>query len=100
MFKIKILSILFVFSVVFIMVLSLLPQHVGPTVSIFHDRNTDTQYYFKSVYGKGYPFVYYIPSGSDYGANFMLKPFIINLLIILIISWSMLFLFKRFFKKS
>lgn len=100
MSKIKIFCIAFVVSIVIIIGTLFLPERRGTTVGIFYNRMTETTYYSRDLYGKGYPFVYYTPSGSDYGANFMSEALQVSFLSIFFISWCILLLIKRFLRNQ
>lgn len=99
MSKINIFYIVVAASLIFTLGILLFPEHNGVTLGIFYDRMTNTPYYFHDLHGKGYPFVFYTPSGEDYGSNFITESFLANFISVFLVVWCGWRFFQRFFKK-
>lgn len=85
-------TVIFSIAIALVIVLStmMLPQHSGFTVGTFYNHQTQSTYFAKDIYAKGYPASYYIPGGFDYGGNLMYKPFFFNVLIISLFIWVLI----------
>ncbi len=66
-----------------------LPAHKGITLEL-------SQSFYE---GKGYPFVFYMPGGSDYGLSFYYLSFAANFAIYLAVILFAAFLIKKFSRK-
>ena len=76
-----------------------LPQSNGITIGTFFNRQTQTNEFVRELYASGFPLKFYIPSGSDYGYNFMLEGFIANTIVVFIIIFIIYFIFHRLAQK-